>query len=239
MSESIVGEYHEKQDDLKTIFGQLENVGSLDFERSYNLDYGIDDGKNIPFIHNRLELKKLLSPLYIIEDYLSSYELYDQLYEKISNIVKGCFVIRACREYPVNFKFYRTDKKTHTVELRHFLLNLMSWRCFVELEGIHILDETFILDPYKDTIYLDDYINRKVILPLREHHVKPTTVNLSTSEVCCRYRTISEDYSLIMNLNFGYHTFLELYQNNPKAREIMEARYNDLHQPSEIEERVN
>ena len=93
MNESMVMEHREKQDDLKTIFGQLENVGSLDFERSYNLDYGIDDGKNIPFIHNRLELKKLLSPLYIIEDYLSSYELYDQLYEKISNIVKGCFVI--------------------------------------------------------------------------------------------------------------------------------------------------
>ena len=41
-------------------------IGDWDFESSYNVDYGIEYGSDIPFIHNRIELKKLLKPLYIL-----------------------------------------------------------------------------------------------------------------------------------------------------------------------------
>lgn len=213
--------------------------GSREFEASYNEDYGIDDGSKIPFIHNRLELAKLLSPLYIIEDYLQSYALYDRLLEEIGNIIKGCFVIRACREYPVAFKFYRSDRETHTVQLRHFLLNLIAWKPFVEINSSHILDEEFIMDPDKDIIDLDNFINKHLIIPLRDHHVKSTVVNFSISEVCYNFRKISEDYAEIMNLNFGFDTFLDMYHDNETINSIMNTTYDDLSQPSEIEERID
>ena len=88
--------------------------GDWSFEDSYNSDYGIDDGREVPFIHNRYELAELLAPLYIIEDYQNSYEVYDAFFHRIYNIIKGCFTIQVCREYPVRFKFYRTDEETHT-----------------------------------------------------------------------------------------------------------------------------
>lgn len=209
------------------------------FEASYNSDYGIDDGHDVPFIHNRYELKELLAPLYIIEDYLVDYDTYDTFFNRIYNIVKGCFTIQVCREYPVKFKFYRTDEKSHTVQLRHFLLDLMAWRPFVELKGIHVLDETFIMDPEKDIPKLENFQNNKIILPLREHHVKSTTVNYATSEVGHLFRSISLNFSDIMGLSFGTYDFLKMYQDDETIRGLMDTTFGDLSQPHEIEQRLD
>lgn len=209
------------------------------FEASYNSDYEIDDGKDVPFIHNRYELRELLAPLYIIEDYMSNYETYDAFFDRIYNIVKGCFTIQVCREYPVKFKFYRTDTTTYTVQLRHFLLDLMAWRPFVELYGIHVLDETFIMDPEKDIPKLNDFTNNKIILPLRDHHVKSTTVNYATSEVGHLFRSISLNFSDIMGLSFGTYDFLTMYRDNEKIRGLMDTRFDDLSQPHDIEQRLD
>lgn len=213
---------------------------AYDFESSYNADYGIDDGASIPFIHNRYELQSLLRPLYILEDYAERYERYDAFFQDIYNIVKGCYTIQVCREFPVKFKFYKSDKEVHTCQLRHFLIGLMSWRPIaVALYGIHVLDATFIMDPKKDIRNLDDWINNKVIIPLREHHVKTITVNTDTAEVMNQFRWLSSNFAVIMNLSFGMDTFIDAYQNNDEVREIMDATYSDLGQPSEIEQRIN
>ena len=212
---------------------------SWNFEASYNSDYGIDDGHDVPYIHNRYELRELLSPLYIIEDYLVDYDTYDNFFNKIYNIVKGCYTIQVCREYPVKFKFYRTDKETHTAQLRCFLLDLMAWRPFVELYGIHVLDDTFIMDPEKDIPKLEDFQNNKIILPLRDHHVKSTTVNYATSEVGHLFRSISLNFSDIMGLSFGTADFLEMYNDNETIRGLMDTTFDDLSQPHEIEQRLD
>ena len=215
------------------------NIKEWDFEQSYNLDYNIDNGSKIPFIHNREELQTLLSPLYIIEDYMDSYDHYDQFYTKISNIVKGCFTIYACRTYPVRFKFYRTDEKTHSTELRIFLLNLIAWRPFVELYGVPVLGEKQILDAQKDIVGFDDYVSHNIIIPLREHHVKSTVINHNISNVCHNFRQLVLDFSVIMNLNFGMRDIIDMYNGDEEIRQIMESRYDDLSQPYEIEERLN
>jgi len=213
--------------------------GDWSFEDSYNSDYGIDDGREVPFIHNRYELAELLAPLYIIEDYQSSYEVYDAFFHRIYNIIKGCFTIQVCREYPVRFKFYRTDEETHTVQLRVFVLCLMAWRPFVELNGIHVLDKEFIINPEVDIPALDDFTNNKIILPLREHQVKSTSVNYATSEVGHLFRSISLIFSDIMGISFGTYDFLEMYKNNPKIRSLMDCGFSDLAQPHDIEKRLD
>lgn len=209
-----------------------------DFERSYNLDYNIDDGSDIPFIHNRYELASLLSSLYVIEDYMDSYEHYDEFYRRIENIVKGCYTIQACREYPVKFRFYKNSEE-YELELRAFLLNLIAWRPYVELYGVPVLGPEQIMHMDTDIIGFDDYISHKIIIPLREHHVKSTIINNNISEVCYRFRQLVLDFSLIMNLSFGMRDIIEMYDGNEEIREIMESRYDDLSQPSEIEARLN
>ena len=68
--------------------------------------------KDVPVINNRKELKQWLRPMYIISDYLSDYDTYRAFHQKLYNLIKGCFVIKECREYPIKFKFYKEDKET-------------------------------------------------------------------------------------------------------------------------------
>ena len=98
--------------------------------------------REVPVISNAKELSQYLKPLYIIDNVLKSSEDYNYFQECTYNIIKGCFEHKECREYPVKFKFYATDKKTHTVEFRHFIVNMFAWSPFVNLYGIPgILDE--------------------------------------------------------------------------------------------------
>lgn len=191
---------------------------------------------DVPYINNRLELKTWLHPMYVISDYMENYEAYEMFVTKMYNIVKGCFVIHQCREYPIKFKFYRNDEKTYELELRHFVINLMLWRPFIELNELEILDESFILDCYNDIPELEEYINEKIINTLKEHHVRSTTINYACSEVLYYLRKISEDFSLILGLNFSAPMFIDLYENHPKIKELMECTFADNLQPHEIEQ---
>ena len=99
----------------------------------------------IPRIKSKKDLKEYIKPLYIIEDYLQDEERYGDLEQVIRNVLRGCFHIKTCREYPVRFKFYRRDREEHELQLRRFLYNIYLWRPFCILNDIHVLDESFIL----------------------------------------------------------------------------------------------
>ena len=150
----------------------------------------------VPIIANSKELSQYLKPLYIIEDVMKNDEDYKYFEECTYNIIKGCFEHKECREHPVKFKFYKTDKKTHTVEFRHFIINMFLWSPFTNLYGVSdVMDESFIIDCYKDIPNVTDYINEKIILVLREYGIKNVIINRSVSEVLYNLRRISTDFS--------------------------------------------
>lgn len=195
--------------------------------------------REVPEISNTEELSQYLKPLYIIDNVLKSAEDYNYFQECTYNIIKGCFEHKECREYPVKFKFYATDKKTHTIEFRHFIVNMFAWSPFVNLYGIPgILDESFIIDGYNDIPHLTNYINEKIILVLREYGIKNIIINRSVSEVLYNLRRISTDFSSILNLNISMKSFLDLYAGNSRIREIMETNFGLDKQPNEIEKEM-
>ena len=194
--------------------------------------------KDVPYIHNTKELQQWLKPVYIIENYLVDYDTYNSFMNKMMNIIKGCYCIKNCREYPIRFKFNQKDKKEYTLDFRHFCINMILWYPFVELSGLSVLNEEYILDCSKEISNIEDYINYKLILTLRDYHVKSTTINYSISEVLYNLRKISIDFSIIMGLNFSLVTFLDQYENNEEIRDIMEVTFDDNMQPHEIEEKL-
>ena len=191
-------------------------------------------------IKNTTELKKHLSPLYIINDYMKSSEDYMIFQEKIYNVIKGCFEHKDCREYPVKFKFYLKDTKTHSLQLRHFIVNVFAWYPFINLYGIpSVLDESFIIDCENDIPHITSYVNEKIIEVLRDYSIKNTIVNRSVSEVLYNLRRISIDFSTIMNLTISSETFLNLYMTNDRMRTIMETTFPLDMQPADIENDLN
>lgn len=194
---------------------------------------------DVPYIHNTDELEEWLEPRYCIESKLVDYETYDTFLTKMNHLLLGCFPIRECREYPIKYKYNERDKKYYTMEFRHFIVNLILWRPFVELNDLCVLSDEYAIHDYmKEIPDIENYINYKLIETLRDYHIKPTTINFSISDVLYNLRKISLDYSLILGLNFSIPTFTELYQSNPEIKEIMECSFEANMQPHEIEEKV-
>lgn len=191
----------------------------------------------IPKIDNVKELKKFLRPLYIIEDYMDSPKSYKNFCFEIRDIVRATFTKKDCREYPVRFKFYAEDKKEHKLELRVFLYNIYLWLAVCELKGIHVLDETFILQP-EDIPNLTDFENEKIIKCMRDYNVKQIKINYYISEINALLRSISLDFSDLMNLTFTDETFFDMYENE-EYRKLMTLSFPENAQPVEIEAILN
>lgn len=191
---------------------------------------------NVPYIHSMEHMQMYLKPLYIIEDYTKDYDTYSSFMNKMMNLIRGSFTIRRCREYPIKFKFTKSEPKTHVMELRDFSINMILWYPFVELNGLNVLDESFIFDCKHDIPHIEDYINYKLITVLRDYHIKSTRINKSISQVLYHLRNISIDFSLIMGLNFSGPTFFDMYENNDRVRTIMESKFSSDMQPYEIEQ---
>ena len=107
---------------------------------------------SVPEITNKKDMKKFLKPIYIIEDYLLDESRYGDLEQTIRNLLRGCFHIKECREYPIEFKFYRKDKETHKLQIRRFLYNLyivhnhdLIGRLFVAFEQFSF----YVVEPLK------------------------------------------------------------------------------------------
>ena len=195
--------------------------------------------RNVPDIHNTEELKMWLRPMYIVDDYIHDKEVYNTFLKKLINIVRSVICIRECREYPVKFKFYKEDKKSYTLELRHFYINMILWNPMIELKDVRPLNDSFILDCTNDIQNISEYINEKIVLTLRDYNVKGEKINYAISEVLYHLRNISIDFSLILGLNFSLATFMDAYDNNPEIAEIMETTVDNNLQPHEIEAKLH
>ena len=197
-----------------------------------------DPQKEVPYIHNTEELKMWLRDSYVIEHYTVNIKEYASFMTTHMNLLKGCFPIRECREYPIEFKFYDNDEKTHKLEFRHFMINMILWYEFIELHDLEVLNEDFIIDCYKEIPEIENYINYKLIIVMREFHVKSTILNVNISEILYMLRKISVDFSLILGLNFSANTFFNMYENNDEIRDIMEVTFDKHLQPHDIEQKI-
>lgn len=190
---------------------------------------------DVPVIHNRGELAQWLRPLYIIDDILVDDDTYNNMRSCILNLVRGSFTIRACREYPIKFKFNKKDKEEYQLELRDFLINLILFEPFIELYGLNVLDKSYIFDCKTGIPNIENYINNKIILTLKDYQVKNTYLNIRISNVIYNLRMISVDFSQILGLNFNIFTFADMYSSNTEIRDIMETKFDESLQPYEIE----
>lgn len=198
-----------------------------------------DLARQVPYIHNTKELALWLKHEYVLNNYMSDYETYNDFMARLLNTIRSCYVIKACREYPIRFRFSESDKKVHTLQFRHFIVNMILWLPFVELNDLDVLNESFILDCETDIPNIESYINYKLITTLRDYHIRSTVVNYSISEVLYNLRRLSIDFSLIMGLNFSTLTFLDMYENNEEIRDIMESSFDETMQPYEIEQQLS
>ena len=183
------------------------------------------------------ELKAVLKPMYIIDDYMETESKYDKLQNDLYDIILSCYWKKACRTYQVAFKFYR-DSPVRTMEFRHFIINLFVWYAYVELYGRKgVLSDDIILDPKKDLTYrgLINYINDKIIIPLSNYGVNYKRIQRYLAITLHNLSRISTDNSVLLGLTMNLHTFTDLYKNNKEYYELAHTVYPLDMEPRMIE----
>lgn len=206
----------------------------------------MQEERNVPVIPDLKTLTTHLRDLYVLDFFMTDTKTYEKFIFEIRDIVCAVFSNQKrysgkfkLREYPIKFKFYATDKETHTIQLRHFLTNLYLWFpfCDKKLQGINILDESFILQP-EDVPKLTDFQNKKIIAVLQDYNVKQRKINTYISTVNHLLISISIDLSSIMNLTFSEVDFIYLFKH-PVYSEILTRPIPEDLQPVEKEEIIN
>ena len=193
----------------------------------------------VPYIHNVQEMRAWMHPLYIIEDYTKDYETYTIFQQKLYNIIRGCFTIKNCRNAMIRFKFTRDAKEEYELPFKMFIINTILWYPFVELHGLDVLNESFILKDPELLPKIEEYTNEKLIKTLKEYHIKTSKANYAISEVLFNLRSISIHFSLILGLDFSIPMFTKLYSENSRIKEIMECSFDESMQPHEIEQSLS
>ena len=101
------------------------------------------------------------------------------------------------------------------------------------LNEFHILDESYILSE-EEIPNVTEFLNEKILTTLQDYNIEQILINESISNVLYSLRSISLDFSDIMNLTFSDHDFIEML-NDPEYREIMELTIPEDMQPIEVE----
>lgn len=199
----------------------------------------VDLEREVPIITSEKELKQYIQPLFVIEDYWGSNKDYKRFKTQIRNVVRAAFGIEKLREYPIKFKFYKDDKKTHTLELRRFLYNIYCWYPFVEVQDIRFVDESFILLP-EQIPEINNWIFDKIAKILYDEGVSGSKVNKYMAAVTSSLCSISIDFSTIMGLHYDETTFHEMYDDE-EYRSMIDLTFDDNSniQPIEMEEKLN
>lgn len=196
--------------------------------------------EKVPVINTEEDLKEHLSELYVIYPYMSSEDRYVEFQEKFYDIIKGSFYIGELRKYPIKFKFYPRDKKVYTMEIRHFIMHIFMWYAFLPLyDAGNVLGDDCIADLYVCSNDIEEFINSNILPKLKYYNIKETTINTTMSTVRYNIKRIPIDFSLIMNLQFGFFDFYDAYKSNSKIREIMECSFDEGTPLNEIEDTIN
>lgn len=208
-------------------------------EEEVKLKDGFDLRKDIPVINNTNDLKKWLKPTFIISEYFTSKDKYNDFLNEIYNLMKACFVIKECRNYDIKFKFYKDDKKIYHLPFKMFLINVMLWYPLVEISDLKVFTRDFIMEDPEKIPRVEDYINEYLITTLREYHIPSSKMNIDICKVLYNLRSISINFSILIGLDFSAPLFIDLYNNNEEIRSMMECTFKETDQPHDVEQKLN
>ena len=187
------------------------------------------------------EFDSFLGQVFILQDMiLVDKENYKIYFDKFYTYMKQGFEKPEVRLHPVKFKFSSSpNEPIKTMEIRHFIVNLIFWEAFLKMDRVQDLNESHILDGYQmSSDYMTQYIDNVVLDPYRKYYTNKK-MNRIIERIISKNNKISQDFNEIMAMGISTESFIELDQNIPEARECFRGRLPEGLQPKEIEEYQN
>jgi len=171
-----------------------------------------------------------------IEDMTETREIYNGSIEKYYDFIKQGFEHVELRECPVHFRFFdKEDQMIHTLQLRHFVTNLMFWEPIVRMGVYDVIDESYIVDCTKlSNRLIKNYIDEKIIIPFKTE-VENVKLNKVIHDMIHNLGRISTDFNILLGLSMNVETFIDVANKNARFNEIIRTTIDDSMQPNEIE----
>lgn len=173
--------------------------------------------------------------MYIIEEEMEEKKKYRNLIENVFDYLRAGFEFKELRECKVHFKFHKDDTIIYSLQLRHFLTNLIFWEPLITLDAVQYLDESFIVKCNEiSSKYIKSYIDNKIIIPYR-NVISNKKMNIIIHDLIENLKTISTEFNIILGLSINVESFMNVANNNERFNEIIRTKIDPSMQPSEIE----
>lgn len=181
-------------------------------------------------------MKFLSNNVLVIEKHSHSKREYNEFIEKIYEFVKQGYEHKEFRTHPVHFKFFdRENEYIHTLQLRHFLTNIMMWEPLIRLDRFSHIGPHYIMDCTKiSSGLIKSYIDNMILIPFRKQFDNKT-LNKVIHDLIHNLSRISTDFNIILGLSINVETFIHVAERNPRFNEIIRTKIDESMQPKEIE----
>lgn len=170
----------------------------------------------------------------ILDEVLESNRSFKVIFQDLIDILKNGYEIKEVRTRPIKFKFHSKDRKIHTLELRHFLSNLILWRAFIDIDKVDLLSPLYIYDFSKFNINtLIKYIN-EMILPV--HDGDFASKNECVDEISYAITAIAHAFCPLFGVSLSIHNLIDLEKRYPEIHDIIRGDIPADLQPHEVED---
>ena len=182
----------------------------------------------------------LNSTVFIVRDICFNKKTHKDCLTKLYNFMKQGFEIKEVRTHLLMFKFDNIEEEPiKTMQIRHFIVNLILWYAFIVYEAQNKIDDSTIFDCSNPTLNnLYEFMNKKLILPY-ETIVDSKTINRCLDKIIYKLSKIYYDFSLIMGLTMDMRSFNDLRHKFPTFDDLLKTKPSKGMQPKEIEEMID
>lgn len=174
----------------------------------------------------------------VLDEVLENEAHFEYVYQDLLDLLKYGLEFKYVREMPISFAIHRSDyeenQKLYTLEVRHFLSNMVMWYAFMKMDKVEIMDESFIIDwRNKPVKFIASYIDEKVI-PNYEGDFH--SLNAICDEIVYHVKAISDAFCMIFGYSASIYDIMKAEEADPEIHEILYGHIDPSLQPREMEQ---
>lgn len=182
------------------------------------------------------ELLELYGPnvILILDEVLQNKTTWYATYQNLWDLIKYGFENVEIRKRIIHFKIHDDDRKVQSLQLNHFISNMILWYAFAATDSCDIMDESFIFNFNDKPIEaVNDFINTKYV---REIQFDADTLSAIIDEIVFHITTVAKYASILAGVGLSVLNIHKTSKKFPEMNEIMYTKPPVNMQPHEIEE---
>lgn len=181
------------------------------------------------------ELMAAYSPSTILDmdEVLCNKVTWTVVYQNIWDIMKYGFEKREVRESIIHFRLHTGEEKIYSLQLRHFLSNMILWYALVATDSVDLLDESYIFNfNRKKQTDINNFIDEKIVRGIKTDRAILSAI---CDEIIYHIAAIAKFTSIIANYGLSIYNIYQTAKEYPEIEDIMFNKPPSSLQPNEME----